>query len=78
MLAAVARRRSGSRSFNRVFPRSRFAVSGAVDARDRRRGRAGGAGSPLMPVYIDILRKVVGYNDSLCRMAASPYPACKI
>ncbi len=41
MLAAV-QRQSGSRSFNRVFPRSRLLYLAPLTSR----GRAGGVGSP--------------------------------
>ena len=67
MLAAVAQRQSGSRSFNCVFPPQPFTVSGAVDARDRR-GRAGGA--VASPADAGIYR----YSAQSCGLLAIPLP----
>ncbi len=61
MLAAVAQRQSGSRSFNRVFPRSRLLYLAPLTLGIGVVALVVLVRHPLMPVYIDILRKVVDY-----------------
>lgn len=61
MLAAVAQRQSGSRSFNRVSPRSRLLYLAPLTLGSGVVALVVLIRHPLMPVYIDILRKVVGY-----------------
>lgn len=61
LLAAMAQWQSGCRSLNGVFPRSRLLYLAPLTLGIGVVALVALLRHPLMPVYIDILRKVVGY-----------------